>query len=162
MGVGSLAAGSAAAMGTGAFTSVTADRGVEVNVTGDASAYLGLTPSDGPNGVYAEDNSDELVVKFNDIDDGNSSAEDGNEGSGNGVNPNAVTTADSVFTITNQGTQAVDVTLDDSGLPDGLSASLPSSTVTLTVGDSVDVSFDINTADHDPSAGGTLTIKANA
>lgn len=43
--IGSLAAGGAAVMGTGAFTSMTAQRTTMVNVVGDTSAYLNLTPT---------------------------------------------------------------------------------------------------------------------
>jgi len=43
-GLGALATGSAAAMGTGAFSQVTADRTVSVSVAGDGAAYLDLNP----------------------------------------------------------------------------------------------------------------------
>ena len=43
-GLGALASGSAAAMGTGAFTSVSAERGVSVSVVGDGDAYLRMVP----------------------------------------------------------------------------------------------------------------------
>ncbi|MFB6123833.1 MAG: hypothetical protein ABEJ78_10290 [Haloferacaceae archaeon] len=44
-GVGALAAGGAAALGTGAFTSARASRIVSVDVTGDQQSYLGLRPN---------------------------------------------------------------------------------------------------------------------
>lgn len=166
IGAASIAAGSGAALGTGAFTSVTADREVSVNVTGDGSAYLGLSPADSANGVYADggDSSTELSVNFDDI------STEGEEGSalanhgGNGVNPDAVTDVDGVFTIKNQGTQSVDVSLDGSSLTSGVTAALATgnSTETLSVGDSVDVDFEIDSSDYDPDGSGTLTITATA
>ena len=46
IGMGSLAAGGATAMGTGAFTSASAERAVDVNVVADDNAYLSLNPTD--------------------------------------------------------------------------------------------------------------------
>ncbi|WP_185715549.1 DUF1102 domain-containing protein [Halocatena pleomorpha] len=87
---------------TGAFTSVQAERTAEVNVAGDANAYLGLIPYDGGNGHFAHENSKgELEIKF--------TKEKETEAGGQGVNPNSVTTFDNVFTIKNQGTQEVNV-----------------------------------------------------
>jgi hypothetical protein len=102
IGMGSLAAGSAAAVGTGAFASVEADRTVNVNVVGDDRAYLGLSPES----PYAEYNGDwQLKLDF---------AENG-EG-GEGVNKDAVSTFDGVFKITNNGPNELDITIDKSGL----------------------------------------------
>jgi hypothetical protein len=55
-GIGSLAAGGAALMGTGAFTQVSARRGVKVNLAGDTNALLGLKSSSSRN------RNDEYVV----------------------------------------------------------------------------------------------------
>lgn len=105
IGAGSLAAGSAAAMGTGAFTTVEAERDVAVNVTDDANAYLSIRPAGDPNGVHA-DQADNGEV-FIDI------ADSGNDG--DGVNPNAVTTFDDVLMLRNKGTQDVGVWVEKSG-----------------------------------------------
>ena len=120
VGLGALASGSAAAMGTGAFTSVSADRSVDVNVEDDADAYLALTKatdsggSNKPNAVYFDNSGDEHAVDFG--DSGNS---------GLGVNPNADTVAESVFQIENQGTQPVDVSLSAPDTGDDLSVQPP-------------------------------------
>ncbi|MFB6123688.1 MAG: hypothetical protein ABEJ78_09555 [Haloferacaceae archaeon] len=116
--MGSLAAGGAAAMGTGAFTSLTANRTATVNVAGDGAAYLQLVPGSsagtptspsGPNAAYAEYNSDdELELNL----DGDASGGFGGT-QGDGVNPDAVTDIDEVFTIRNQGTQPVGVYISD-------------------------------------------------
>lgn len=86
---------------TGAFTSVTAERNVDVNVAGDKNAYLALEPGDGKNGKeYATMNNGELAVN---LDSDNENID------GQGVNPNATTTIDHVFKITNKGSQDVNV-----------------------------------------------------
>jgi len=100
IGAGSIAAGSAAAIGTGAFTSVEADRGVTVNVAGDESALLALAPCDTgsyPNGEYAS------------IQDGQFTLDIPN------LNGNAFTRIDNVFRVTNQGTQPVVIYFQEHG-----------------------------------------------
>ena len=110
IGAGALATGSAAAVGSGAFTSVEADRQVEVNVTDDASAYLGLGAADHPNGdEYVDDDGDTIGVNITETDAG-----------GQGLNPNATTNIENLVEVTNQGTQDgvgvwVDVDLGDIG-----------------------------------------------
>lgn len=99
IGTGALAAGSAAAVGSGAFTSVSAARSVNVAVTGDDSALLALQSCNGPNGAYA-DIGDDGQFELNIPD----------------LNPNAFTRLDNVFTITNQGTQSVVVYIEESGV----------------------------------------------
>jgi hypothetical protein len=90
---------------TGAFTSLTAQRDANVAVTGDASAYLSLKPASGPNGEYARYEHGQLQVVL-----GETTTE---KGTGSGVNVNAVTTVNNVFTITNQGSQTVGLWLTD-------------------------------------------------
>lgn len=113
--LGSVALGGTATFGTGAVTSVTADRSATVNVAGDGSAYIKLVPGDvsgtasNPNAAYAEYNSDDqLEINL----DGSASGGFGGS-QGNGVNPNAVTDIDEVFYIANQGTQKVGVWITD-------------------------------------------------
>ncbi|WP_050032896.1 hypothetical protein [Halorubrum halophilum] len=177
-GLGALATGSAAAMGTGAFTSVSADRQVDVQVAEDANAFLGLDNSSDPNDAYFDTGSDEYAVNFN--DSGNS---------GSGVNPNANTVAKEVFKITNQGTQSVEVSLEANNSDDlevqspgsisapgsdGVRAALSTAVdqlnsgsntdsdgaVQLDPGQSVDVDFAINSGTSDLS--GSLTISGDA
>jgi hypothetical protein len=101
IGVGSLAAGGAAAMGTGAFASVEATRSVSVNVAGDGSAYLGLEDTS----PYAETNGKQMELNF---------ANNGNGGSG--INADSVSTFDGVFRMVNNGPEDLDITIDKSGL----------------------------------------------
>jgi len=101
--------GGGAAVGTGAFSSVTAERDFDVVVSGDAGAYLGLQSHPGPNGAYADTTpQDTLAV---DLTDSNSNIGTAISG-GEGVNANALSTFLNVFRITNQGTQAIDVEID--------------------------------------------------
>ena len=99
--MGSLAAGGAAAMGTGAFASVEATRSVSVNVAGDGSAYLGLEDTS----PYAETNGKQMELNF---------ANNGNGGSG--INADSVSTFDGVFRMVNNGPEDLDITIDKSGL----------------------------------------------
>jgi len=113
-GVGSLAAGAAAVTGTGAFSSVRAERSLNVATAGDNNAYLALDASPS---VYAEQTGTTLELQF----DGSNSGQDGN-----GLNANADTTFANVFRIENQGTNDIRLQLgsDDQSpaigsLPDG-------------------------------------------
>jgi hypothetical protein len=108
---GALAAGGAAGLGTGAFSSVEAERNVEVAVAGDSAAFLALEPGE-ENGEYAEETDGTLELNFD--DDANVA--------GSGFNQNAETVIDDVFRIKNQGTQevAVDLNIVDDNLPQGL------------------------------------------
>ncbi|MFC7185851.1 hypothetical protein [Halorubrum yunnanense] len=96
-GLGALASGSAAAIGTGAFSSVEAERDVTVEVGGDNSAYLGLKAErddiisdDGGNGQLSLDFGSQTTNK-----------------GGEGFNEDAETEIDGVFKIINQGTNTV-------------------------------------------------------
>jgi len=102
MGLGSLAAGGAATIGTGAFASVEATRTVNVDVVGDQAAYLGLSP-ESPYAEYTSNN--QLKLDFGPNGDG-----------GQGVNADAVTTFDGVFMMMNNGPNELDITIDKSGL----------------------------------------------
>jgi hypothetical protein len=99
------AAGTSAAVGTGAFTSVSANRSVSVQVADDADAFLAMTPSNGPNGDYASSNDGELVVQLDGSDE---------TPPGDGVNDDAVTELFDVFRVRNQGTQPIYLYITDS------------------------------------------------
>ena len=101
IGMGALASGAAAAVGTGAFNITRTDRSISVNVTADSDAYLGLESTS----AYAEERGGELEVAF----DGSI---DGQNGEGLGQNANYVFT--DVFAIKNNGTDDIAVTLSDS------------------------------------------------
>ena len=95
LGVGGLAGG-AGAVGSGAFSSVRARRDVSVSVAPDASAFLTLRPSTGPNGEFAAADGNELGLSFTDTETG-----------GEGLGTDSTYEFDDVFEIQNRGTQSV-------------------------------------------------------
>lgn len=99
-GLGSLTAAGAGALGTGAFTSVRAERSVSVEVARDSRAFLKLDPSlrSSTNDAFASYENNQLVLDFDETAVG-----------GEGVNRDAVTAFDQVFKLVAQGTQRVNV-----------------------------------------------------
>jgi hypothetical protein len=104
--LGMAAAGTSAAVGTGAFTSVSADRSVSVHVGEDADALLAMEPSLGPNGEYAVVENGQIAIR---LDASNESL------AGGGANDNAVTRIEDILQIRNQGTQEVFVFFGEFG-----------------------------------------------
>lgn len=151
--------------GTGAFSSVTAERTVSVNVAGDDAALLKLAPHSGPNGVggYAELNGGELAINFDNVD-------------ADGVNQNATTTLSNVFNVTNQGTQSVSVYITKTGANAGLVTfetaggtridGGSNNATSVPVGETVEVTIVIDTTGQNLASGDTLldsiTIQAEA
>jgi hypothetical protein len=118
--IGSVAAGAAAVTGTGAFTSVEADRSVDVEVAGDSSAYLGLRKAADENvdpgansDAYVDDSGSEVSFDF--------SSSNSTTDLGDGFNPNAITEVDNLIEVQNQGTQSAFLSVDtaDLDLSDG-------------------------------------------
>ena len=120
-GLGALATGSAAAMGTGAFSSVRAERAISVTTAGDSGAYLGL---DASTSVYAEETGDTLELQF----DGSNSGQNGN-----GLNANADTSFTNVMRVENNGTNTVRLQLAND---DGSIGSLPNGPMVVSFTDS--------------------------
>ncbi|WP_459806367.1 DUF1102 domain-containing protein [Halopiger thermotolerans] len=143
----------AAAVGTGAFDSVQADRTVQVSTAGDADAYLGITGD----GEYVKDDSANSQLT---IDLGG--AAQTNAG-GQGFNENAVTNVSDVVTITNQGTENVTVSINESGVQSAVDFQL-SHQNTLTPGESVNLSVTVDDLNDnvDENASDTLVIEANS
>lgn len=153
IGMGALTSGAAAAVGSGAFSSVTATRDVDVSVADDASAYLRLEATDGANADYVTDDGNGGTLSI-DLSPSN----DGVTGGGEGINPDAVTRIDDLFAVENQGTQTVDVALSKSGDHAGLVGffpddraysgdSLSTSPLTLGAGDEATISLEVDTVD---------------
>jgi hypothetical protein len=94
IGAGSLAAGSAAAMGTGAFTNASVERSVSVNVASDENAYVGLDPDVGDNSNFTEINSRQIDITL-----------DGDGVSGSGINEDSNYGFLELFAVRNQGTE---------------------------------------------------------
>jgi hypothetical protein len=94
--IGSLAAGGAAGIGTGAFTAG-AERDARVEVVGDASAYLQIT--EGPNStpIVSTSNDGEIKLNFG-ADSGRGSS---------GMNQDGHTEWHNIVTVKNTGTKTV-------------------------------------------------------
>ncbi len=92
LGVGALAAGGAAAVGSGAFTSVSAERRINIAVADDSEAYLALDSTD----ERAYTTNGELALSFNNSEEG-----------ALGLNPNSRTAFTDLFEIKNQGEDPV-------------------------------------------------------
>lgn len=110
IGLGGIVAGGGALLGTGAFSTVQAERTATVETAGDADALLQLHPAtDGngnelPNAQYARLTNGTLELDF-------TGDNDDIVGGGEGFNIRADTAVSKVFEVRNQGTQEVEVTL---------------------------------------------------
>lgn len=177
--MGSLAAGSAAALGTGAFTSVSASRSISVKTASDSDALLAIRPgatadydaatnsSSTANAAYVSTANGQLQIDL-DSDSG---------ASGTGVNDDAVTDIDNLLHVVNQGTQTVALWVTEStsndavtfydgtqGGPDAGSIEGQDNAVELEVGDALDVSLEVDTTDDvsdDPTSLSTVTFTAD-
>jgi hypothetical protein len=113
--LGAVSGSGALLTGTGAFTSVSADRNIAVRVADDSNAFLRLAPCPGSdNGGYVDNSNGLLTIDL--------SESNGNDPpAGKGVNLNAVSVFDNVFQIANQGTQdvCVDFEVDVPQIPSG-------------------------------------------
>jgi len=149
IGAGALGAGISTAIGTGAFTSVEAERSFSVATAGDAEAYLRMTAADSPNAQYVDEQSDTLSVTLDSL------------------NENAVTTVDDLFLLQNEGTQAISVYLTDSSdavtfEADGSSVEGVDGAVRLGVGESVTVDVEVDTTDASGSLLDSVTVMAKS
>jgi len=108
IGLGSLAAGGAAAMGTGAFESAQATRNVDVAVaSSDVSGYLALEAADDSPYVTGSGESGTISLQLD--------SDNPTSGGGEGVPPNGVMMTSDLFNIRNQGTKEVNVWGEVSG-----------------------------------------------
>ncbi|MDB2283237.1 hypothetical protein PM030_15300 [Halorubrum ezzemoulense] len=110
-GLGALASGSAAAVGTGAFTSVQANRDVSVAVAGDSNAYLALDTNSATNSDYVSASAGEISINIDSAVSGSNT--------GSGVNPDSTTQINDLFKVRNQGTQAAVVYVDPESIASG-------------------------------------------
>ena len=113
-GLGALASGSAAAVGTGAFSSVSAQRSINVGVADDSDALLALDAK--TSGDDTNDNADYAEETNNAISINITSSNSNLNQNPSGVNEGTTNIYD-IFTVTNQGTQNAFVYVDPSTLP---------------------------------------------
>jgi hypothetical protein len=148
--LGGIAIGAAAVgagLGTGAFSSVEADRTLNVTLADDANALLSLEPNEGPlpfAGVSAEDGPGNLneyggdATEYINTAGGELEIDIANLTNANGVNDNAVTRFDDLIRVQNNGTQDVGVRVDAPSGIDVFAWQTGTGTVSITGG-----SFDV-------------------
>ena len=119
IGMGTVAAGAGVIGGSGAFTSVTAERTVSVETAGDAQAALQLIPAEDSSGNTTDNASDYVDASEDTI------ALDltGTDNGATGLNQNAKTTLENLISVLNNGTQEVtsltlELTSDSSDIND--------------------------------------------
>ena len=155
--LGGLSAVGGAAVGTGAFSRVESQRGVSIQVAGDADAYLGLEPAeDSPNSSYTSfDKKGHLQIEMSEATE---------DTIGDGVNSNSITYFETVFQITNQGKAEIDVWIEhDSKYVtfeiDGAAIEAPEESVSLDVGESETVDIVVNTRQEPVPADGDVLLE---
>ena len=148
VGLGTIVAGGGAALGTGAFSRVEADRTVDVTVAGDANAFVSLEANNNLTTSAVSQNDGTLAINLSDL------------GSGSGVNYNATTTVGTgdgagvdthAFTITNNGGDPIDLSVDVLGDGDGDEAHLA-----LYAEDSAGNVIDLTSTNYDSNGNGPL------
>jgi hypothetical protein len=110
IGMGTVAAGAGVIGGTGAFTSVQADRSVSVTTTGDSSAALQIFPAT-TSGSVGNGTITNNADTYTNANDASNTFTDGTlEITISNLNLDAVTRLEQLFTVVNNGNQ--EVTLD--------------------------------------------------
>lgn len=114
MGLGTIVAGGGAALGTGAFSSVEADRTATISVADDANGFLSIEPSSSRPSIgddpYLSIEGGQLTFYF-DGDDAALDSQNRTTMNATGLNDNAITTFTDLITITNNGTNEVTVSV---------------------------------------------------
>lgn len=165
-GAGSLIGAASVALGTGAFTSVEAERSVSIAVAKDYRAFLRMDPI-GDEGIDGE-NTGRSFVNGSEIAFEIPGDEDGENPDGDGVGLDSIYEFHDLVAVSNQGTQPVQLysSYDGDNLADlalvNEDGVLKDDPPTLDVGDSIDVGLHVDT--HDSTIGEfdeTLTIIAD-
>jgi hypothetical protein len=99
--MGALGSGGAILAGTGAFTSVEADRDISVQVADDTNAFLRIAAAGEGNDEYVTTEGGELGIDL--------TSDNRTDAGGQGVNADATTVIADLFEVQNQGTQEVEV-----------------------------------------------------
>ena len=152
IGLGTVAAGGGAVLGTGAFSTVEASRTVTVDTAGDSAAFLGVSV----NGDYATDGEpgeDAVQIDLGDSD------------SSDGFNDDAITTVNDILTLTNNTADDSSITV---GFDNGSSSQTASRTVVVETDNSSNVLTEVefNLAEDDGSSkqltSASPTVNVNA
>lgn len=150
-GIGTLAGASSLALGTSAFTSVSAERSVDIDVSADAYGFLRLRPlvdeglgEDSPS--TGRSSTDGQTVEFQIPGDG-----EGENSNAEGVGTDSIYEFRGLLGISNQGTQSITVQSEYDGelsnlaLVDNDGDILRDAPPTLEVGDEIEVGLLIDT-----------------
>jgi len=118
LGLGSLATLAGGAMGTGAFSTVSATRDAEISVASDSEAYLTLDATDSSSELIGQQEANGTIAFDFSGGSVNSSANPG----GAGLNPESTTTIPQAFEVYNHGTETISVkaTIPEGGFGDDI------------------------------------------
>lgn len=122
VGLGALASGSATAVGTGAFSSAEAERTVDVAVTTDDNALLGLFAENGgsvgglTNDEYATVEGDQLSLRFDESSEVSDPTDGFSGGAGGGLGTDSIYYFDNVFGVASKSEEQLNIDVDWSGL----------------------------------------------
>lgn len=118
VGLGTIVAGGGAALGTGAFSTVEADRTVTISTASDSDALLAIEVADG----YGSETDGEVSIDLS------------GPGDSSGLNVEARTRYNAILALTNQDTDAVSISIDSASTDDGtISATTIDSSTTSSV-----------------------------
>lgn len=109
MGVGGVATLTGGAMGTGAFSEVSAPRDARISVASDSEAYLSLDATNSSSDLVGQQEANGTIAF--DFSGGTVNASSGTP-AGEGLNPQSVTTVPDAFEVYNHGTEAIQVKAD--------------------------------------------------
>lgn len=163
MGLGGLVGSGSLAVGSGAFTTVEAERRINIETADDdLSGYLNIDITEGENAAYSGIDNQDGTLELIFTDDTERIDE------GMGLNPGAVTEFDEVFSIRNDGSQNIEFWAEDK-TDDAPTVELYAESGTLTendgaeldTGESTDIGVRIIT-DNTGSFDKTLTLRAEA
>lgn len=162
IGLGAVAAGGGAVLGSGAFSQVEANRSLTVSTTADSGAYLALSPGD-YSSTEAGDNAGEDVLQIN----------------VSKLNDDAVTTLEGAFNIENNTDDSTskwiyvgaNATVDGSTVDFQVTSTTPIANANDTIvgsgeamelgaGDNVDVDIVVDATSGDPNFDNDVTIHA--
>ena len=146
IGLGTIVAGGGAALGTGAFSSVEADRTVNFGTTGDAGALLAFEIN---SGTLEGENSDGDQIEI-DVDD---------------LNEDATTRFDEAITVANNGENDVELSIED--VPDDMrieheGTNLDEEEVSIDADDNLDLDVIFDIEGTASTEDGTVTFVAEA
>lgn len=147
IGLGTLSVGGGALFGSGAFSQVDADRTVTVSVTGDASALLALDLDTAYNGISDGSTGNAIQIDITQLND------------------DAITTFADVLTVTNNGSQDVDLTVTNSPaaltFEDGGGTDIEGTPQTLTAnGGSLAITIEVDLVNNAVPADQDVTFQA--